>query len=73
MQNNSQISQQGILKAADLWKTTAAEQREETFKNLCESQHINYTDAKVKVIEALKNKDPRVMFIVRQLQSMGLR
>lgn len=67
MQNN-QFSQNGIIKAADLWNATAADQREEKFKNLCESQHINYTDAKVKVIEALRNKDPMIMFIAKQLQ-----
>lgn len=73
MQNNFQIPQSAITKAADTWKTTAANNREETFKNLCESQHVNYTQAKAKVMEALKNNDPRIMFIVRQLQQLGIK
>lgn len=73
MQNNPQISQNGTIKAANVWKTTTANNREETFKNLCESQHVDYSKAKVEVIEALKNKDPRVMTIVRQLQQLGIR
>ena len=40
---------------------------------MCESQHVDYTQAKAKVMEALKNNDPQIMFIVRQLQQLGIR
>lgn len=73
MQNNPQISQDGIMKAANIWKTTNSNNREETFKNLCESQHVDYSQAKVQVIELLKNKDPRIMNIVRRFQQLGIR
>lgn len=67
MQNN-QIDVQALTNAINNWRNTPTEQREEHIRNLYKSQHLDYEQEKARVLEAVRNKDPRIMRLINTLQ-----
>lgn len=71
MQNNPQM--QAISQAFNVWQSISPDQREEHIKNLYRSQNRNYTEEKAKIIDAIRNNDPRINQIMGMFQRLGLK
>lgn len=65
MQNSNM---QALSNAISIWRNVPNDKKEEHIKNLYKSQNVDYEQEKARIIEAIRNKDPRIMQIINNLQ-----